>query len=352
MSISADIRATDRIGFVGQVVDEVSLREREPGPSDRHVVYPYALYLRVKPAVGPAVHHPGRTHPAGVRRLRPPRLRRGEPAHRPAARLRLLDHDAARAAAEPARAAPQSRRRLGGALSARHRHGRPAGAAAGRRAALGHRRLGAVGRRHGRRRRRRHDRHAVRRRAPTTTTAASRFPAGSASRPRPASASACRPPAASTWPMPVDPPTTATSAGCRRRRATTPIASRRSAWTPSTRSGTSSCAARWWRAGGTCRSRTATRRWSSTPWARRSRRASRSPRAGRCRCAATGSASRAWRANGVVRTWDANVLRVEGAVGYLVRRNVRLKAGYQYNWRDGGRERSIGLAGAQLLYWF
>ena len=30
---------------------------------------------------------------------------------------------------------------------------------------------------------------------------------------------------------------------------------------------------------------------------------------------------------------------VEGAVGYLVRRNVRLKAGYQYNWRDGGRER-------------
>ena len=45
-------------------------------------------------------------------------------------------------------------------------------------------------------------------------------------------------------------------------------------------------------------------------------------------------------------------VRVEGAVGYLVRRNVRLKAGYQYNWRDGGRERSIGLAGAQLLYWF
>ena len=51
MSISADIRATDRIGFVGQVVDEVSLREREPGPSDRHVVYPYALYVRVQPAV-------------------------------------------------------------------------------------------------------------------------------------------------------------------------------------------------------------------------------------------------------------------------------------------------------------
>ncbi len=62
--------------------------------------------------------------------------------------------------------------------------------------------------------------------------------------------------------------------------------------------------------------------------------------------------SRVTAADGVVRTWDANVLRVEGAVGYLVRRNVRLKAGYQYNWRDGGRERSIGMAGAQLLYWF
>ena len=62
--------------------------------------------------------------------------------------------------------------------------------------------------------------------------------------------------------------------------------------------------------------------------------------------------SRVTAANGVVRTWDANVLRVEGAVGYLVRRNVRLKAGYQYNWRDGGRERSIGMVGAQLLYWF
>ena len=55
---------------------------------------------------------------------------------------------------------------------------------------------------------------------------------------------------------------------------------------------------------------------------------------------------------GDVRSWDAPVRRVEGAVGYLVRRNVRLKAGYQYNWREGGRERSLGMAGAQLLYWF
>jgi hypothetical protein len=62
--------------------------------------------------------------------------------------------------------------------------------------------------------------------------------------------------------------------------------------------------------------------------------------------------SRVVGSTGEVRTWDANVQRVEGAIGYLVRRNVRVKAGYQYNWRDGGRERSIGLAGAQLLYRF
>ncbi len=62
--------------------------------------------------------------------------------------------------------------------------------------------------------------------------------------------------------------------------------------------------------------------------------------------------SRVAQANGDVRSWDAPVRRVEGAIAYLVRRNVRLKAGYQYNWRDGGRERSLGMAGAQLLYWF
>jgi hypothetical protein len=62
--------------------------------------------------------------------------------------------------------------------------------------------------------------------------------------------------------------------------------------------------------------------------------------------------SRVVGSTGEVRTWDATVRRVEGAVGYLLRRNVRLKAGYQYNWRDGGRERAIGMAGAQLLYWF
>jgi hypothetical protein len=55
---------------------------------------------------------------------------------------------------------------------------------------------------------------------------------------------------------------------------------------------------------------------------------------------------------GDLRTWDAPIRRVEGGFGYLLRRNVRLKASYQYNWRDGGRIQSAGLAGAQLLYWF
>lgn len=57
-------------------------------------------------------------------------------------------------------------------------------------------------------------------------------------------------------------------------------------------------------------------------------------------------------ATGANVTWDANVKRVEGALGYMVRRNVRLKASYQYNWRDGGRIREAPMAGAQLLYWF
>src|SRR5687768_7525706 len=49
MSLSTEVRANDRLAFVGRVLDEVSLREREPGPSDRHVIYPYAAYVRVQP---------------------------------------------------------------------------------------------------------------------------------------------------------------------------------------------------------------------------------------------------------------------------------------------------------------
>lgn len=52
------------------------------------------------------------------------------------------------------------------------------------------------------------------------------------------------------------------------------------------------------------------------------------------------------------RSWDAPVTRVEAAVGYAVRRQVQLKAAYQYNWRDGGLVRSQGLVAGQILVWF
>lgn len=51
-------------------------------------------------------------------------------------------------------------------------------------------------------------------------------------------------------------------------------------------------------------------------------------------------------------TWDAPVFRVEGGGGYSIRRHLLLKAVYQYNRRDGGRQRSLGLVAGQLLFWF
>ena len=51
-------------------------------------------------------------------------------------------------------------------------------------------------------------------------------------------------------------------------------------------------------------------------------------------------------------TWDAPVERVEAAVSYSPERHVQVRAGYQYNWRDGGRVREEGFAVAQLLVWF
>ncbi len=49
--------------------------------------------------------------------------------------------------------------------------------------------------------------------------------------------------------------------------------------------------------------------------------------------------------------WDAPVTRLEAGVGYTIRRNIRAKVAYQYNWRDA-RVRREGLLGAQLVYWF
>jgi hypothetical protein len=52
------------------------------------------------------------------------------------------------------------------------------------------------------------------------------------------------------------------------------------------------------------------------------------------------------------RSWDAPVTRVEGGAGYAIIRNVVVKAAYQYNWRDSSRYPRLGLASAQLLFWF
>jgi hypothetical protein len=50
-------------------------------------------------------------------------------------------------------------------------------------------------------------------------------------------------------------------------------------------------------------------------------------------------------------SWDAPVWRVEGGVGYSVRRDLLFKLVYQHNWRDGGPLRSHGSLAAQLLFW-
>jgi hypothetical protein len=50
--------------------------------------------------------------------------------------------------------------------------------------------------------------------------------------------------------------------------------------------------------------------------------------------------------------WDAPVVRVEGVVGYRALRNLELRAGWQYDWRDGGRVTERGYPTGQVLYWF
>lgn len=50
--------------------------------------------------------------------------------------------------------------------------------------------------------------------------------------------------------------------------------------------------------------------------------------------------------------WDAPVTRVETGGGWYFRRNLVGKAAWQYNWRDGGRERRRGFVSAQMLFWF
>jgi hypothetical protein len=51
-------------------------------------------------------------------------------------------------------------------------------------------------------------------------------------------------------------------------------------------------------------------------------------------------------------TWDADVERVEGGIGWYFRRNLVGRAIVQHNWRDGGRVRERTYVSAQLAYWF
>jgi hypothetical protein len=51
-------------------------------------------------------------------------------------------------------------------------------------------------------------------------------------------------------------------------------------------------------------------------------------------------------------SWDAPVDRVEGVVGFRVRRNLELRGGWQQDWRDGGFVHRRGYPAFEALYWF
>jgi hypothetical protein len=50
--------------------------------------------------------------------------------------------------------------------------------------------------------------------------------------------------------------------------------------------------------------------------------------------------------------WDAPVTRLEGVLGFRATRALEVRAGWQQNWRDGGRVRRLGLPAVSVLYWF
>ena len=57
---------------------------------------------------------------------------------------------------------------------------------------------------------------------------------------------------------------------------------------------------------------------------------------------------------GTTRTadWDAPVTRIEFGGGYLLQRNLQLKASFQRNSRAGGRVTHLKIASAQVVFWF
>ena len=352
MSLSAEVRATDRLAFVGQVLDEISLRGRDPDPADRHVIYPYAFYVRVRPAVDQpltilagriplvfgsfARRDYGEVNPLIGLPLAYGYSTTMRPEPPPSRRELLLNRGGGWAVRYPRATATVGPQGLGLVAARRWDTGVSAqwdGAKVNGGVAV------TVGTLSSPQTEDDNDGKQISGRVGFTPTASFSIGVSGArgeylsdageetdygevgTLPPPASYETHRQQAlgldaeyslghvvvrgevvASRWDVPFqngDPtlPLDALGTSLETRVALTP-------------------------------------RWSM---------AVRGDRLGFSRVEA---------ANGVVRTWDANVLRVEGAVGYLVRRNVRVKLGYQYNWRDGGRERSIGMAGAQLLYWF
>lgn len=57
---------------------------------------------------------------------------------------------------------------------------------------------------------------------------------------------------------------------------------------------------------------------------------------------------------GTTRTadWDAPVTRVELGGGYLLQRNLQVKASFQRNTREGGRVTQLNIESLQLVFWF
>jgi hypothetical protein len=56
--------------------------------------------------------------------------------------------------------------------------------------------------------------------------------------------------------------------------------------------------------------------------------------------------------NGAPTSWDAPVDRVEATLGFRAMRNVDIRGGYQYNWRDGGRVHERGYPTLMASFWF
>ncbi|MCC7009239.1 MAG: hypothetical protein IT184_10510 [Acidobacteria bacterium] len=50
--------------------------------------------------------------------------------------------------------------------------------------------------------------------------------------------------------------------------------------------------------------------------------------------------------------WDADVDRLELVLGFRASRHAEIRAGYQHNWREGGRIRARGFPTGALIYWF